>query len=47
MVKATQINVSLVNNLKQTADIFSDNNICNMFSFCLNEGKFPNMFKQA
>ena len=46
MVKATQINVILVNNLKQTADIFSDN-ICNIFSFCLNEGKFPNIFKQA
>ena len=46
MLKATHINVILVNILKQNADIFSDN-ICNIFSFSVNEGKFPNIFKQA
>ena len=32
--------------LKQNADIFS-NNICNFFSFCVNEGKLPNISKNA
>ena len=44
--KATQINNFPVNILKQNADIFTAN-ICNFFSFCLNEGKFPYIFKQT
>ena len=44
--KATQMNYFPVKILKQNVDIFTTN-ICNFFSFCVNEGKFANIFKQA
>ena len=44
--KTTQINDIPVKILKQNADIFSEK-VCNFLSFCVNEDKFPNVFKQA
>ena len=44
--KATQINNFPIKILKQSADIFTAN-MCNCFSFCVNERKFPSICKQA
>ena len=44
--KATQINNFPVKILKQSEDIFTAN-MCNFFSFCVNESKFSSIFKQA
>ena len=44
--KATQINNFPVKILKESEDIFTAN-MCNFFSFCANEIKFPSIFKQA
>ena len=44
-VKAKQIKDFSVTILKQNADIFTAN-ICKFFSFCVNEDKIPNIFKQ-
>ena len=46
MRKTTQSNEIPVTILKQNGVIFSDY-ICNLFNFCVNEGKFPNILKQA
>ena len=46
MRKATQNNEVPVENLKQNADTFSGY-IQNSFNFCVNEGKFINLLKQA
>ena len=46
MHQATQSKEMPVSILKQNADILSDN-ICNIFSFCVNEGKLPSVLKQA
>ena len=42
--KVTQINDFPVKILKKNIDISSDN-ISKLFSFCVNEGKCPNIFK--
>lgn len=44
--RATKNNEISVKILKQNADIFSEK-VCNFLSFCVNEDKFPNIFKQA
>lgn len=44
--RATKNNEISVKILKQNADIFSEK-VCNFLSFCVNEDKFPNVFKQA
>ena len=44
--KANQINNFPVKILKQSADIFTAN-MCNFFSFCVNEDKFQNIFTHA
>ena len=46
MCKVTQINDFPAKILKQSADIFTVN-ICNFYGFCVNEGKFQNIFKHA
>ena len=43
---ATQVNNFPVKILKQNADVFTAN-MSNIFSFCVNESKFPNILKQA
>ena len=44
--KATQINNFPAKILKQSTDIFTANN-CSLFSFCVNESKFPSIFNQV
>ena len=44
--KASQVNNFPANILKQSADIFTAN-MCNFFNFCVNESKFPSLFKKA
>ena len=46
MCKATQSNEIPLTILKQNEDIFS-NYIFNVCNFCVHEGKFPNIPKQA
>ena len=46
MHQATQSKEMPVKILKQNADILSDN-ICNVFNFCVNEGKLPSILKHA
>ena len=44
--KATQSNAIPINILEQNPDNFSEY-ICNVFNFCVNEGKFWKHFKQV